>query len=117
MTTTFAATSGRRSAFRTVRSGLLGLMALFAFVFGTAVHAESVLEDISYTALPGGKVEVTLKFAGAAVAPQVFSTENPPSIALDFVEPAPPRRSPRSKRPAARAWWSTCSARPGTTRA
>ena len=82
MTTTFAATSERRSAFRTVRSRLLGLMALFAFVFGTAVHAEGVLEDISYTALPGGKVEVTLKFAGAAVAPQVFSTENPPSTKL-----------------------------------
>jgi len=86
MTTTFAATSERRFAFRTVRSRLLGMMALFAFVFGTAVHAESVLEDISYTALPGGKVEVTLKFASAAVAPQVFSTENPPSIALDFAD-------------------------------
>ncbi|HEU4662727.1 MAG TPA: type IV pilus secretin PilQ, partial [Dokdonella sp.] len=59
---------------------------MFAFLFGAAAHAESVLEDISYTAMPGGKVEVTLKFAGAAIAPQVFSTENPPSIALDFAD-------------------------------
>ncbi|MGN6520539.1 MAG: type IV pilus secretin PilQ [Dokdonella sp.] len=59
---------------------------MFAFLFGAAAHAESVLEDISYTAMPGGKVEVTLKFAGSAIAPQVFATENPPSIALDFAD-------------------------------
>jgi type IV pilus assembly protein PilQ len=86
MTTTFAATSERRSAFRAVRSRLLGILAVFGFVLGAAAHAESVLEDIAYTALPGGKVEVTLKFTGAAIAPQVFSTENPPSIALDFAD-------------------------------
>jgi type IV pilus assembly protein PilQ len=86
MTTTFAASSARRPAFRAVRSRLLGLLAVFGFVLGSAAHAESVLEDIAYTALPGGKVEVTLKFTGPAVAPQVFSTENPPSIALDFAD-------------------------------
>jgi len=86
MTTTFAATSERRSAFRAVRSRLLGILALVGLVIGASAHAESVLEDIAYTALPGGKVEVTLKFTGPAIAPQVFSTENPPSIALDFAD-------------------------------
>ena len=84
MTTTFAATSERRFAFRAVRSRLLGILAFVGLVLGASAHAESVLEDIAYTALPGGKVEVTLKFTGPAIAPQVFSTESPPSIALDF---------------------------------
>ena len=70
MTTTFAATSERRSAFRAVRSRLLGTLALLGLVLGATAHAESVLEDIAYTALPGGKVEVTLKFTGPAIAPQ-----------------------------------------------
>ncbi len=86
MTTTFAATSERKFAFRAVRSHLLGILAFVGLVLGASAHAESVLEDIAYTALPGGKVEVTLKFTGPAIAPQVFSTENPPSIALDFAD-------------------------------
>ena len=86
MTTTFAATPERKTAFRKVRSRLLGAMALFGFAMGPIAHAESVLQDIAYTALPGGKVEVTLKFNGPAIAPQVFSTENPPSVALDFAD-------------------------------
>jgi type IV pilus assembly protein PilQ len=86
MTTTFAATSERKFAFRAVRSHLLGILAFVGLVLGANAHAESVLEDIAYTALPGGKVEVTLKFTGPAIAPQVFSTENPPSIALDFAD-------------------------------
>jgi type IV pilus assembly protein PilQ len=64
-----------RSLFRVLLAGF--------FACGIA-HAENVLDDISYTALPGGKVEVTLKFANAAGTPQAFSTESPPSIALDF---------------------------------
>jgi len=86
MTTTFAATSERKFAFRAMRSHLLGILAFVGLVLGASAHAESVLEDIAYTALPGGKVEVTLKFTGPAIAPQVFSTENPPSIALDFAD-------------------------------
>jgi len=86
MTTTSAANPERKAAFRPLRSRLLGILALVGFALGANAHAESVLQDIAYTALPGGKVEVTLKFSGPAIAPQVFSTENPPSIALDFAD-------------------------------
>jgi type IV pilus assembly protein PilQ len=82
MITTIPATAERRSASPVMRSLFRVLLAGF-FACGAA-HAENVLDDISYTALPGGKVEVTLKFANAAGTPQAFSTESPPSIALDF---------------------------------
>ena len=84
MTTTFAATSERRFAVTAIRPCLLWMLLLLGYMLGAAAHAENVLDDISYTALPGGKVEVTLKFQNPVAAPQVFSTESPPSIALDF---------------------------------
>ena len=86
MSTTTAATSERRPAFRAVGSRLLGILAVFGLVLAAPAHAENVLEDLAYTALPGGKVEVTLKFAGPVAEPQVFSTETPPSVALDFAD-------------------------------
>jgi type IV pilus assembly protein PilQ len=86
MTTTIAANSGHGYAYRTVRSRLLGLLATTTLLFGGSLHAENVLEDLAYTALPGGKVEVTMKFAEPVAAPQAFSTETPPSIALDFAD-------------------------------
>jgi type IV pilus assembly protein PilQ len=86
MSTTTTATSERRPALRAARSRLLGILAVFGLVLGAPAHAENVLEDLAYTALPGGKVEVTLKFAGPVAEPQVFSTETPPSVALDFAD-------------------------------
>lgn len=86
MTTTFAANSERRLALRAQRPCMLWmlLLLLLGFVLSAAAQAENMLDDISYTAMPGGKVEVTLKFATPVVAPHAFSTESPPSIALDF---------------------------------
>jgi type IV pilus assembly protein PilQ len=84
MTTTSAATSARRFALPAVRPCFLWILALFGFALGSVAHAENVLEDLSYTSLPGGKVEITLKFTNPVAAPQIFSTESPPSIALDF---------------------------------
>ncbi len=69
-----------------LRSWLIRMAATFGLVLAGAAHAENVLEDISYSALPGGKVEVSLKFAQPVAEPQVFSTEAPPSIALDFAD-------------------------------
>ncbi|GAA0718765.1 type IV pilus secretin PilQ family protein [Dokdonella soli] len=65
---------------------MLWMLLLLGFVLSGAAQAENVLNDISYTALPGGKVEVTLKFASPVSAPHAFSTESPPSIALDFAD-------------------------------
>jgi type IV pilus assembly protein PilQ len=59
------------------------LLAPFA---ATGAAAENVLQDIGYTALPGGKVDVTLTFTDNAPSPQVFTTDTPPRIALDFVD-------------------------------
>lgn len=59
---------------------------LASFGFAASAHAENVLEDISYTALPGGKVELTLSFAGPVGEPQAFTTDNPPRIALDLAD-------------------------------
>ncbi|MCK9538151.1 type IV pilus secretin PilQ [Dokdonella sp.] len=88
MTTTIVATCGRRLAVPVtgMRSCLLWALVLLGGLLGPQAHAENALNDISYSALPGGKVEVTLKFAQPASPPQAFSTEAPPSIALDFAD-------------------------------
>jgi len=85
MITTYPATSERKPAFTATRS-LRWMLLLLGVLLGASAQAENVLNDISYTALPGGKVEVTLKFASPPAAPQVFSTETPPSVALDFAD-------------------------------
>lgn len=62
------------------------LLALFCGVsLSVSAQAENLLQDVSYVALPGGKVEITLKLAMPPPAPQVFATEAPPRIALDLV--------------------------------
>ena len=76
----------RRSASRWARLAVLAAMSLLGSAIAGQAHAENVLQDVTYTALPGGKVDVTLKFNGPAVAPQAFSTETPPSIAFDFAD-------------------------------
>jgi len=69
-----------------VRSGLLRLLVLLTLLIAGTAHAENVLEDIAYTALPGGKVEVTLKFSQPVSAPQIFKTDSPPRIAIDLAD-------------------------------
>src|SRR5690606_26030984 len=63
MSTKTAAFPGRSSAFTVARSRLLGVLAVLGMAFGASAHAENVLENISHTALPGGKVELTLRFS------------------------------------------------------
>jgi type IV pilus assembly protein PilQ len=84
MITTSAKYSERGFAQPTVRSGLIRLFALLGLLIAGVAHAENVLEDIAYTAQPGGKVEVTLKFAAPFASPQIFTTETPPRIAIDL---------------------------------
>jgi type IV pilus assembly protein PilQ len=59
-----------------------------------AQSGENVLEEISYTALPGELLEVSLRFAQPPAEPMSFTIENPARIALDF----PNTRSGLSKR-------------------
>lgn len=52
---------------------------------GLAAAATSTLREISYDTLPGGKVELHLNFAqGPVPEPKIFTTGNPPRIAIDF---------------------------------
>ncbi|HEY8230267.1 MAG TPA: type IV pilus secretin PilQ [Rhodanobacteraceae bacterium] len=61
------------------------LVLLFLLVAGPALAANT-LQSISASPLPGGKVQLTLRFSGPAVAPQAFSTNTPPRIAMDFAD-------------------------------
>ncbi|HET6546585.1 MAG TPA: type IV pilus secretin PilQ [Rhodanobacteraceae bacterium] len=68
----------------TVRPALLWLFAMLGLLLAGSAQADNVLEDIAYNALPGGKVDITLKFSGPAVAPRIFTTDTPPRIAVDL---------------------------------
>ncbi|MES2402754.1 MAG: type IV pilus secretin PilQ [Pseudomonadota bacterium] len=61
------------------------LVLLFALVAGPAMAANT-LQSVSAAPLPGGKVQLTLSFSGPAAAPQAFSTNTPPRIAMDFAD-------------------------------
>lgn len=47
-------------------------------------QADNTLQDVSFAPLAGGKVQVTMKFAAPVSEPRVFTTENPPRIAVDI---------------------------------
>ncbi|HUD42094.1 MAG TPA: type IV pilus secretin PilQ [Dokdonella sp.] len=73
----------RGSGLRRLRARLFWIAALLGVTAATA-QAQNTLEAIDYTALPGGKVEITLKFAEPVTDPRAFTTETPPTIALDL---------------------------------
>jgi len=55
--------------------------------WSSAAAATSTLKDISYDALPGGRVELHLNFSqGPVPEPKIFTTGNPPRIAVDFAD-------------------------------
>src|SRR6516164_7538155 len=66
--------------------GCAWLVALFGLLLSASALAENVLQDIAYTPLPGGKVQVTLRFAAPVAEPKIFATENPPRIAIDIAD-------------------------------
>ncbi len=57
-----------------------------ATLFAPWAQADNTLQDVSYTPMTGGKVQVTLKFAAPVVDPRVFTTESPPRIAVDIAD-------------------------------
>ncbi len=59
---------------------VVGWLALAA----TGAQAANALKDVAYTALPGGKVELRLSFKSPPSLPNGFTTDTPPTIALDF---------------------------------
>ena len=71
-----------RQASRCLSVGLLIFGAAWA---NAAAAASTTLKDISYDTLPGGRVELHLNFSqGPVPEPKIFTTGNPPRIAIDF---------------------------------
>jgi len=60
------------------------LASFVAILFAPLALADNTLQDVTFAPLSGGKVQVTLKFAAPVVEPRVFTTENPPRIAVDI---------------------------------
>jgi type IV pilus assembly protein PilQ len=66
---------------------VVGLLTLGAAWSNAAAAATSTLKDISYDMAPGGRVELHLNFAqGPVPEPKIFTTGNPPRIAVDFAD-------------------------------
>ena len=65
---------------------MMGLLIAATAWAGDAAAATNTLKGISYDALPGGRVEVHLNFAGGPPQPRIFTTGNPPRIAVDFAD-------------------------------
>ena len=63
-----------------VRWGMAGLALLLAL----PAMAANVLQDVKYSAAPGGKVDITLQFSQPVGNVQAFTTDTPPRIAIDL---------------------------------
>lgn len=108
---------------------LMGLLIAGATWANTALAAGTTLKNVSYEALPGGAVELHMDFGNGQVPqPRIFTTGNPPRIAIDF--PDTSSAAPRHidigkgstsgvssvKQAAAREWSSSSCANPLTGR-
>ncbi len=68
---------------RTVRS--IGMVLTCVVFFSTTAFAEVSLNDISYSALPGEKVQLSLQFSEALQEEPVnFTIDNPARLAIDL---------------------------------
>ncbi|MEO8998052.1 MAG: type IV pilus secretin PilQ [Rhodanobacter sp.] len=66
---------------------LMGLLIAGATWGSAAIAATTTLKNISYDALPGGSVELHMDFGNGPVPqPKIFTTGNPPRIAIDFAD-------------------------------
>ena len=63
---------------------LMTVMVLGAAAWANAATATSTLQNIAYKTLPGGRVELRLSFDSQVPQPNIFTTEKPPRIAIDF---------------------------------
>ena len=61
-----------------------GMATLGLLLVSATAFAGNVLQDVRYAAAPGGKVDITLQFAGPVGEVQAFTTDSPPRIAIDL---------------------------------
>lgn len=64
---------------------LIGLL-LLGFLGEAAAQGQNRLEDVSYSTLPGDRVEVRLRLSGPAPEPQTFTIEQPARLVLDLAD-------------------------------
>jgi type IV pilus assembly protein PilQ len=67
-----------------VRNRSFGLLAWISLVASFSAHAENVLQDIRFVPGEGGRVDITLQLAEPGVEAQIFTTDDPPRIAVDL---------------------------------
>jgi type IV pilus assembly protein PilQ len=66
------------------RSRSLGLFAGIALLATFSAQAENVLQDIRFVPGEGGRVDITMQMAEGGVDAQIFTTDEPPRIAVDL---------------------------------
>ena len=71
----------RKTIFKQLLAAVLWVVSIS---LAAAVNASNMLEDISFAAIPGDKVQVVLHFSEAAPEPGTFTIDTPARIALDF---------------------------------
>ncbi len=66
--------------------GFKSMVGLFLAAVTLPATAANILRDISYSAGAGGTVDIVLQLDGPASDAQVFTTEDPPRIAIDLID-------------------------------
>ena len=60
--------------------GFMGLVVILCLGIQQKVLAEATLSDISFSQLPGDKVQLTMKLSEGVTAPEAFTTNNPATV-------------------------------------
>ncbi|MBB3226103.1 type IV pilus assembly protein PilQ [Luteibacter sp. Sphag1AF] len=71
---------------RELRRWILGLALTCSAGLSSVAAAATALQNVTYDSQPGGRVELKLTFGGPAPQPSVFTTSNPPRIAIDLAD-------------------------------
>src|SRR5688572_23956770 len=69
-----------------LRNQAVRLVAWISLLATFSASAENVLQDITFVPGDGGRVDITLQLAEGGVDAQVFTTDQPPRIAVDLAD-------------------------------
>lgn len=75
---------GRPGLFVVTRFDVVRLLLLSVFTFAAQLASAVSMQNIEFSALPGGKLEVRMDFDGTPPEPQGYTIEQPARIALDL---------------------------------
>lgn len=75
------------STYKTLRKLFTSLAILsWLFLLPASAYAAATLDNISYSTLPGNKVQIKLSLSGETAEPISFTTDDPARIALTFAD-------------------------------